>query len=380
MIIPVRILMVDDETKVLFGYKRLLMDKFNITISDNPVEALNLLKTNNFAVIITDYKMPKIDGNMFLDIAREISPQSIRIMLTGNADINMAIEAINKGFIFRFLLKPCSGELLETVLLDAIEQYRLTMVEKELLEKTFRSTIRVMLDFLSLTSPDIFQIVNEVRKTAKMIGKKLNTKFMWEIEIASMLSLIGATTLPLDITNKVCNGFSLTEDETEMFKTHATVAKNMLGTIPRLEIIAEAIEHQNDIYAETTKIKNLTVAYIARLLKISVDFVLFQKAYITKKKSYEKLREKRTQYDPDFLITLENEIKNLDEEFTIKDISINDIQPGMILSKDIKDNNNVLIMSKETIVTDILQQKIFSFLKFKRLDRNYKVFVKEYKK
>ncbi len=117
-----------------------------------------------------------------------------------------------------------------------------------------------------------------------------------------------------------------------------------------------------------------------RLLKISVDFVLLQKAYITKKKSYEKLREKRTQYDPDFLITLENEIKNLDEEFTIKELSINDIQPGMILSKDIKDNNNVLIMSKETIVTDILQQKIFSFLRFKRLDKNYKVFVKEYKK
>ncbi|GIW55296.1 MAG: hypothetical protein KatS3mg082_1700 [Nitrospiraceae bacterium] len=85
-----------------------------------------------FAVVVSDYRMPGMDGIAFLSTVRERVPDTVRVLLTGNADLQMAIEAINQGQIFRFLTKPCSTEALTRTLQDAIAQYRLITAEREL--------------------------------------------------------------------------------------------------------------------------------------------------------------------------------------------------------------------------------------------------------
>jgi len=102
-----KILFVDDEINVLHGYRRNLRSLFDVHIANSGSEALKIIaEQGDFAVIISDYRMPEMDGIELLHKVKEISPDTIRIILTGFADMQIAIEAINEGNIFRFLTKP----------------------------------------------------------------------------------------------------------------------------------------------------------------------------------------------------------------------------------------------------------------------------------
>ena len=122
-----------------------------------PREGLKILSRKGpFAVILSDLRMPVMDGIQFLSETKTITPDSVRIILTGNADLQNAIEAVNKGNIYRFLTKPCPGHLLRAVLEQAVEQYRLVTAEKELLEKTLKGSVKVLSELLSLVNPEAF--------------------------------------------------------------------------------------------------------------------------------------------------------------------------------------------------------------------------------
>lgn len=131
-----RILFVDDETNVLHAYRRNLRNLFDVHIASDGYEGLKIINENEpFAVVISDYRMPEMDGIEFLHKVKEISPDTVRIVLTGYADLQTAIDAINEGNIFRFLTKPIPNDKLIISLNDAIEQYRLITTEKELNRK-----------------------------------------------------------------------------------------------------------------------------------------------------------------------------------------------------------------------------------------------------
>ncbi|HAR63804.1 MAG: hypothetical protein DKM50_08675 [Candidatus Margulisiibacteriota bacterium] len=128
-----KILLVDDEDNILSSYKRMLKNKYIIETAAGGAAALAVLNTRGpFSVVICDYKMPGMNGIQFLAEIKDLFPDTIRIMLTGQADLNMAIDAVNEGNIFRFLTKPCDSELLEKSILAAFRQHELIMSEREL--------------------------------------------------------------------------------------------------------------------------------------------------------------------------------------------------------------------------------------------------------
>jgi DNA-binding NtrC family response regulator len=119
-----RILFVDDEPNILEGYKRQLRKQYNIITAEGSERGLDMVKNNGpFSVVVSDLKMPGIDGNHFLALVKEISPETTRILLTGYADLKSAIEAINNGNIFRLLTKPCDRLDLIQALESGIELY-----------------------------------------------------------------------------------------------------------------------------------------------------------------------------------------------------------------------------------------------------------------
>ena len=131
---PEKILCVDDEPNILNAYKRALRGTFLIETAAGGAEGLAILKgPDPFAVVVSDMRMPGMDGVEFLREVKQIVPDTVRIMLTGNGDQQTAIDAVNRGSIFRFLTKPCSPEDLSQAIDAAIQQYRLVMAEKELL-------------------------------------------------------------------------------------------------------------------------------------------------------------------------------------------------------------------------------------------------------
>lgn len=103
-----RILFVDDDPNILKGFQRNLRKHYDISVADSGQTGLELIANSEpFAVIVADMQMPRMNGVEFLAQTRKISPDSVRIMLTGNADQQTAIAAINRGDIYRFVNKPC---------------------------------------------------------------------------------------------------------------------------------------------------------------------------------------------------------------------------------------------------------------------------------
>lgn len=132
-----KILFVDDEINILNAFQRQLRKRFEFDVSADPASALQSLRSNGpYAVIVSDMQMPGMNGVQFLGKVREQAPNSVRIMLTGNADQQTAMDAVNQGAIFRFLNKPCSTDDLCEVLAAGIAQYRLVTAEKDIHEKT----------------------------------------------------------------------------------------------------------------------------------------------------------------------------------------------------------------------------------------------------
>ena len=128
-----QVLLVDDEANLLEGLKRQLRKKYTVSIACSGSAGLEMLAAHGpFAVVVSDYNMPGMNGTAFLAEVHRRAPETVTVMLTGRPELSVAVSALHEGHIFRFLQKPCSQEMLEQVLDDAIEQHRLIDSERVL--------------------------------------------------------------------------------------------------------------------------------------------------------------------------------------------------------------------------------------------------------
>lgn len=128
-----RILLVDDEPALLDGLRRQLRREFDVVTATSGAEALRLLQTADFAVVLSDMRMPTMDGATLLSMVRERHPETVRLLLTGQADMESTIAAINDGQIYRFLSKPSPTPDIEAALRDAAELHRQITAERSAL-------------------------------------------------------------------------------------------------------------------------------------------------------------------------------------------------------------------------------------------------------
>jgi len=136
-ILSKQILFVDDDQNLLDGLARILHSEFTIETAPGGKEALALIHLfGPFAIVISDMRMPGLDGAEFLARVRALSPQTVRMLLTGYKDLNRAITAVNDGQIFRYLTKPCSSEELVSAIRLGLAQYRENVEAAELLKET----------------------------------------------------------------------------------------------------------------------------------------------------------------------------------------------------------------------------------------------------
>ena len=187
-----KILFVDDDPNLLAAYQRGLRKQFEIETAQGGEEAITRIKVAGpFAVLVSDLRMPGMDGVRLLGQIRQLAPDTVRILLTGNGDLEGAIAAVNEGNIFRFLTKPCAPDALATALGAALAQYRLVTSERDLLQNTLRGSVRVLIDVLALVNPAAFGRAQRVRRLARRLIAEIKLPSDWQLEIAVMLSQLG---------------------------------------------------------------------------------------------------------------------------------------------------------------------------------------------
>ncbi len=375
-----RILFVDDEENILAGYKRNLRNMFNIFTANSGAEALELIKNNgNFAVVVSDYKMPQMNGNQLLSAIRQQSPDTVRMMLTGFADVETAINAVNEGNIFRLLTKPCPNDKLINSLYAALEQYRLIIAERELLDKTLKGSIKVLMDILAVVNPTAFSQSNQFRNLAKKIAEKIQIKNLWKIELSALLSQIGCVAVPSEIIEKRNEGKELTNEELGIYYSHPKMGMNLIRNIPRLEEIADAIKFQFYRYDGSDEPEDYIVGEkipeSSRILRALNDYFFYTGCGMTSEEAVKKLFDNSNYYDPDVLAALNIEITGMYDGFILETVNLNELKPGMILAEDIKNDEGSVLLTKRNEITDVLIYKLNQYNRIRKIIEPIKVLI-----
>jgi response regulator RpfG family c-di-GMP phosphodiesterase len=304
-----KVLLVDDDPNILSAYTRLLHRKFVFETAEGGEEALALIKSSGpYGVILSDMRMPAMDGIQFLAEARIRTPDTVRIMLTGNADQETAIQAVNRGNIFRFLTKPCDQDLLLSSIEAGIKQYQLVLAEKELVEGTVKGTIDLLVELLSITDPQAFQQAQRSGLLSQKVARIMEMKADWIVMVAALLAPIGALTIPGSVMAKVRRGDQLTGKEHETIVRLPEISSNLLNHIPRMEEVAKVILFKNKNYSGSgfpaIQVHREEIPLGARILKVVSNYLVFMEKRSNSRHVLEEMRQNQVFYDPRVLTAL----------------------------------------------------------------------------
>ncbi len=378
MTIPEKILFVDDEPDLLSSFKRQFRKKAHIYTATGGQEALELMAVESeFAVIVSDMRMPNMSGAEFLEKAKGISPNSIRILLTGQTDLNSAMTAINKGQIFSFLTKPCPHEVLQETLINAVRQYRLVHSEKELLEKTVKGSIELLSELLAMVKPSIFSNFNRIKKYILHMATELGEIDTWDFEVAGMLYSLGYFTLPDELLEKALDQqCKLTSKEKNIVQDIPLVSSKLIKHIPRLESIAEMVRLSGDLGNLPNKNNSYHENRIqlgADLLKLALHFDKLLESGHNKASAIQLMKQDLNIYSDliEKLATID-----IDDELegkNIRTVDVDDLLPGMILMEYLRTDGGSTLLAKGTELTESLLIRIKLYTKNQKITRPLKI-------
>ncbi|MCG8555524.1 MAG: response regulator [Proteobacteria bacterium] len=360
-----RVLCVDDEPNVLDGLRRQLRRGFALTTAIGAPEGLAIMEREQpFSVVVSDLRMPRMDGIEFLRRVRTLQPDTVRILLTGNADLKAAIGAVNQGAIFRFLSKPCPSDLLTQAVKAACEQYRLVTAERVLLEQTLRGSVDALTEVLSLASPEAFGRASRLKQWATTLCKHLSLGDTWFIEVAAMLSQIGSVVLPPDTASKLYHGAELSDAEEAMVKRMPAVAERLLGSIPRLEPVGEilAAQHARFDGAGGGGPRGESIPLGARLLKVVSDMDTLEARGLDVATAFQMLDGREGHYDPKLLALLKELRGHKGQRPAIQELPLSQVRPDMIFVEDVRAKTGVLLVARGQRATPELLERLYNFV------------------
>lgn len=355
-----RILCVDDEPAVLAGLRRQLFRDATVCAATSGEEALALLEADpGYSVLISDMRMPGMDGATLLAEARARRPETVRVLLTGQADLDAAIAAVNEGNLFRFLLKPCPSPVLRRALADAVGFHRSLTAERQLLEQTLHGAVAALVDALALANPTAFARATRIQALVRQLLAATTTAEAWQIELAAMLSQIGTVVLPEETLDKLHAGLTLTEEERAKVDQLPELADRILAPIPRLEEIRRIIRDQRLPFERLRHGGERTSALGARMLRLAADLDALESAGIVRADALAAMAAQVGVYDPALLAQLAApDAGEADNGPQIVTVTPDELRAGAMIARDVLDGAGRLIIGRGFTVTESLLDRI----------------------
>jgi response regulator RpfG family c-di-GMP phosphodiesterase len=366
-----KILLVDDEPNVLAAFQRNLRQRFALDTAQSGAEALRKIEQHGpYAVIVADMQMPEMNGLELLVQVQARHPDTVRIMLTGNADQKTAVEAVNRGQVFRFLNKPCPIELLAQTLQTAVRQYQLIRAERELLERTLNGTIRLLTEVLSSLHPTAFQLSQRLHQAVRDYAAFFKLPSSWDLEAASLLFPLGHLTLPATTLDKLARNQPLDPKEAELVQRIPEMGANLLAHIPRLESVAAILRYQNKHYdgsgLPADRIAGEDIPMAARVFKVLRDMVELETQLGDRSRALAQMQERHGWYDPRVLQSAAACFdvflhKATTEQPTIRSRSLGELTVGHVLASDVETLDGILVIKAGTELTAVVLQRLRNF-------------------
>jgi response regulator RpfG family c-di-GMP phosphodiesterase len=340
------VLCVDDEPQVLEGLRLHLKQRYTVHLGGSGAEGLEILRdTKNIAVILSDMRMPVMDGAKFLSAARTAAPEAVRMLLTGYTDMQSAIAAVNEGQIFRFISKPCPPDQLLAAFGAAVTQHQLIVAEKVLLQQTLLGCVESMVKVLSITKPMAFGRALRLRAKIRSVLQFLLWGDQWQIEAAAVLSQLGIVTLPEETLMKLNEGETLDDSDRREIAASIDTSTQMLENIPRLEPVLEILAHlAGAIRGEP--VFGRTIPPGALLLRIVLEWDALEARGYTQAQALAKLRNADGEYDAELLERLGGMQPVAGNKSAAIETAPRDLVAGMVLAEDLVRKNGVVILPR----------------------------------
>ncbi len=402
---PMEILFVDDEINVLQSLKRLFLDEeYEVLIANSGQEGLDILKDNsNIGLIVSDQRMPGMTGVEFLEKAKALMPDALRILLTGYADINAVADAINRGGAYRYITKPWKDDELLQIISEAAQRYSLIRENKRLqaivkhqneelknwnsqleyfvqeqtleiqkkndelqglnksLKTSFKNTILAFSNLLALRDRGTRNHSKYVAEISVKMAKSMNLKSsdIEAVAVAALLHDIGKIGMP-DIL-LMQDEEELAEDERDEYMQHPIRGQAAIDSVEDLRDAGLLIRHHHECFNGTGFPDGLSGDQIpegARIIAIADYFEriisrLTAKDAVTT--ALDKVKEVvGKKFDGKIFIELKTAVKEVyagaftktDTAGDEKELSVDQVKIGMVLSRDVKSGTGLMLISK----------------------------------
>jgi len=339
LIMSDRVLIIDDDAHILTALRRQLVGRFDISTSTEG--RLGLSEVENarqafhpFAAVVCDMNMPDWNGIETLRRIHEAAPDTMLIMLTGNADQQTAVNAINTAFIHRFFTKPCPIEVLSEGINDAVKQYRRNIVERELLEQTLAGSVKVLVDLVSVNDPVNASIARRIRGYLYALTGAGIVAPRWQLDLSTSLSLISQVALPGDLVSRRRRGLPLSDTDREALAEAPVRARNLIKNIPRLAAVAETVYLQERNFDGSGLPEDgpvgVAIPQDARIIKILRDLAeVVEVTGFSVAQAFEALDLRKGAYDPELIANFRDVLTRIEPSADVESETVRvDIEDG----------------------------------------------------
>lgn len=357
-----RVLCVDDEARVLEGLVLHLRKDFDVHTALGGEKGLQKLREiHGAAVVVSDMRMPGMDGAQFLQQVLKNWPDTTRILLTGEPGRDAAIAAVNSAQIFRFLTKPCPPEQLKTAVDAGVMQFKLMNAERAILQETVLGCIQALVDVLAIANPVAFGRANRVKRHAMEFAKKLDLPDFWQLEAAAMLSQIGYVSLPVELCEKLYYGQKLTLEETTLAEGVPQIATNLLQHIPRLEPVIQILTAMQWRDEQVMRLGDGTIGLATRILGIVLEYDGMIARGTPLASAVQTLRGRAPRYGAELLEKFGAHVGSGSGKAEARSMPLRDVTAGMIMLQEVRTDEGTLLAPRGLEINPTFLERMRSF-------------------
>lgn len=413
---PATLLFVDDEPGILSALRRLFRPHgYRILIAESGALGLAELEKTPVNLVISDMRMPEMDGASFLKEVRQRWPETIRILLTGYADVGSTVAAINEGEIYRYISKPWDDNEIVAIVREALERKKLesenirltalaqaqneelkslnASLENKVAERTaelqqalgFVEQTHAELKKAFLTSVQVFAGLSELRSAqagSRMAGHgrrvadmarnlaqrmKLPDHDVQNIMLAGLLHDIGKMGLPDELLGKAFN--TLTQDQRALVMKHPVIGQNILMAIEKFKETAVLVRHHHECFDGSgypDRLAGIAIPKGCRILSVVNDYDALQIGTLVQRPLQPEealaflVDNSGKRYDPAVVDAFVKQIAET-KRGGISEIPMRPmhLKPGMVLSRDLLHKDGYLLFAKGSALTaDVIGQMV----------------------